>query len=71
QFGVAVPLVGSLRGPIGVEDLRQAMAALFENGESLQSRLEEARNRELEVMAGRDSVLRRILELVTVRAGRR
>ena len=71
RFGVAVPLAGSLRGPVGVEDLRRAMAALFENGESLQARLEEARNRELEVMARRDSVLRRILELVAVRQGAR
>lgn len=59
-FGIARPLSAMPRGPVTVEAAAEAIASMLADGATLARRLEEARQRELEVMAGRPPVLDRI-----------
>jgi UDP:flavonoid glycosyltransferase YjiC (YdhE family) len=64
QFGLAVPLTSAPRSAVTDEDLRRALSELDGAGESLRASLAKARDWELEVIANRDSVLRRITDLI-------
>lgn len=64
QFGLAIPLAGSLRGPIGLEDVDVALTELARNREGMHANLARAFEWELQVIADRDSVVRRITDLL-------
>jgi UDP:flavonoid glycosyltransferase YjiC (YdhE family) len=64
RLGLAIPLTDSLRGPVREEDVRAAFAELSRTRESMQSDLAQARDWELQVIADRDDVLRRITDLI-------
>ena len=64
DLGLAIPLTDSARTPVTERDMQTAMAVFTRRRKSMQASLSEAREWELEVMAGRDTVLRRITELV-------
>jgi MGT family glycosyltransferase len=64
ELGFAVPLTGSLRGAVTEDEVRAAITAVSERRGSLRARLAEAREWELEVIDGRESVLRRVTELM-------
>jgi UDP:flavonoid glycosyltransferase YjiC (YdhE family) len=59
-FGIARPLSPTARGPVTVAAAAQAIAGLLLERDAIAGRLEEARDRELAVMAGRGQVLDRI-----------
>lgn len=61
--GLAVPLGAELRGPLSEAAVASAMEALSRDAEPRRARLQRARDDELEVIAGRDAVLRRIMSL--------
>jgi len=63
ELGLAVPLVEEPQGRVTVEDVEAALAEVAANRESLEARLAEAREWELEVMARRGAVLDRISAL--------
>lgn len=64
QFGLAIPLAGSLRGPIGPDDVDVALTELARNREEVHANLARAFEWELQVIADRDSVVRRITHLL-------
>jgi UDP:flavonoid glycosyltransferase YjiC (YdhE family) len=64
RLGLAIPLTDSLRARVREEDVRAAFAELSRERESIRSNLAEARDWELEVIADRDDVLRRITDLI-------
>jgi UDP:flavonoid glycosyltransferase YjiC (YdhE family) len=64
QFGLAIPLAGSLRGPIGPDDVDVALTELARNREEVHANLARAFEWELQVIADRDSVVRRITALL-------
>ncbi|WP_162916487.1 glycosyltransferase [Dongia deserti] len=63
QFGIAVPLASSVRGPVVADDVRAGLETLAKERESIMARLEQTRSWELDVMAQRPAVLTRMLEL--------
>jgi UDP:flavonoid glycosyltransferase YjiC (YdhE family) len=65
QFGITVPLAGSLRGPVTADDVSAALESVSRNRESIMARLEQARSWELEVMAQRPAIIARIMELAS------
>jgi len=65
EFGIAVPLVSSLRAPVPVKDVRAALETLSSEREAIMTRLEQARSWELDVMAQRPAVVARMLDLAT------
>jgi UDP:flavonoid glycosyltransferase YjiC (YdhE family) len=64
QFGLSVPLTGAPRSGIGDEDTGAALAELAANRDSMQASLADAREWELEVVANRESVVRRVMDLI-------
>jgi len=64
EFGLAIPLAGSLRGAVSAQQVRAGLGQVAANRESLSASLERARGWELEAIAGRPAVLQRILSLV-------
>jgi MGT family glycosyltransferase len=66
RFGLAIPLTDSARGPVTDPDVRAALTELAIKRDSLRASLAEARDWELRVMADRDSVLRRMTDLIGV-----
>jgi UDP:flavonoid glycosyltransferase YjiC (YdhE family) len=70
ELGLAVPLCGTLRGRLGESDLAAALASLSRDADDRVARLRRAREHELEVIAGRDGVLERILDLASRGGGR-
>jgi UDP:flavonoid glycosyltransferase YjiC (YdhE family) len=64
QFGLAIPLVDSPRGPVRDEDVRAALARFFESRDSLSASLADARGWELRVVENRAAVVRQIMELI-------
>ena len=68
QLGIAVPLAGTLRGPVDADDVRAALETLARKRDSIMASLEQARAWELEVMAQRPAVLARIRDLASVTA---
>lgn len=69
QFGIAIPLADSLRGPVDADDVRAALETFYKKRESIMASLEQARSWELEVMAQRPAVLARIRDLASVTTG--
>ena len=63
QFGIALPLTGSLRGPVDAATLHGALATFAERREAMAANLDRARAWELQVIAQRPAVLRDILDL--------
>ena len=63
-FGLAIPLADSPLAPLGDGNVRAAVTELRRTMESLRTRLDEARDWELEMIARRDSVLERIIDLI-------
>jgi hypothetical protein len=68
EFGIAVPLTNSLRGPVGPDDMRAALATVAAGRDSIMTRIERARSMELEVMTQRPAVLARIMDLIAAKA---
>jgi UDP:flavonoid glycosyltransferase YjiC (YdhE family) len=66
QLGLAMPLVGTPREPVSLEDVSRALAALRDNRDSFGDRLADAREWELRVMADRPAVIARISALSEV-----
>ena len=64
QLGLAIPLTDRPRGRVTEERVRGALAEFAERRESMAAALERAREWELEAIAGRDSVVRRITGLI-------
>ncbi len=64
QFGLAVPLTGSVRGPIGADDVNLALTELSGNREKMRANLAQALEWELEVIADRGAVVQRIAGLL-------
>lgn len=59
-FGIARPLAAMPRGPVTVETASEAITGILAHSATLARRLDEARQQELVVMAGRPQVLDRI-----------
>lgn len=70
SLGIAVPLADGVRQPFGVADVHRALDEVERTRASLRSRLAVAREWELEVIAGRRAVDRRIASLAGIPAGR-
>ena len=68
EFGIAVPLTDSLRGPVGPDDIRAALATVAAGRDGIMTRIERARSMELEVMTQRPAVLARIMDLIAAKA---
>src|SRR6185312_3790173 len=68
EFGIAVPLTNSLRGPVGPDDIRAALATVAAGRDGIMTRIERARSMELEVMTQRPAVLARIMDLIAAKA---
>jgi MGT family glycosyltransferase len=64
EFGIAVPLTESLRGPVAAADVRAALATLSASKDAIMARLDRVRSMELEVMAQRPAVLARIMDVI-------
>jgi len=63
DLGLAVPLAAELRGRVSSDDILTALSRVENRRDSMTARMEEAREWELDVMAGRGGVIRRILDL--------
>ena len=63
EFGLAIPLVDEPRDTVSPSAARAAFARLDEQAAGMETSLARARTWEIEVMDGRDAVIRRILEL--------
>ena len=64
ELGLAVPLGTELRGQISAADVHAALSRLAAQRESMRERLGEARQWELDVIAGRSAAIQRILDLI-------
>ena len=64
QFGLAIPLTGTLRGPISGEDVDAALSELSRRREDMRASLAQALEWELQVIADRESVMQRITDLL-------
>lgn len=64
ELGLAVPLVGDLRGQVTAADVHAALARVAAGRDTFRMRLAEARAWELDVMAGRPHVIARVLDLI-------
>lgn len=67
QFGLAMPLTDTLRGPVDAAQFRLALATLSGDREDLKAAFERARSWELEVIEQRSSCIARIFDLASVR----
>ena len=65
SLGLAIPLTDAPRGRVTAHDALAAFAEIARSRDSLLARLDEAREWELEALANRDSVHRRIAGLVS------
>jgi MGT family glycosyltransferase len=70
QFGLAIPLSDRPRARLTEDDVRAAVIEFMKHRESMRASLAKARDWELEVIADRGSVLRRIAELIDGRGVR-
>lgn len=59
-FGIARPLSASPRGPVAARSAAEAITGILQDRAAIAARLEEARDRELAVMASRNQVLDQI-----------
>jgi MGT family glycosyltransferase len=64
ELGFAVPLSDAPRGPVTETAVAAALAEVAGNGERMRACLRRARDWELDVIAGRDAVVRRLLALI-------
>lgn len=64
EMGLAVPLADAPRAPLEARAVRGAVEEVLANREAFRARLAEARRWELEVIAGREAILDRVLALV-------
>ena len=63
SLALAVPLVEGLRAPVAADAVDRALAAIADRRDEMGEALDVARQWELDVMAGRPAVDRRIAEL--------
>lgn len=63
EFGLAIPLADSPRGPFGGEDVHAVLKKLVKQKESMRMSLSRAREWERAVIADRPAVIRRMMEL--------
>jgi UDP:flavonoid glycosyltransferase YjiC (YdhE family) len=63
EYGLAIPLVGGVRGALSEDHVRDALARLTEQSAHMERSLARARAWEIEVMNGRDAVIQQILDL--------
>ncbi|HEX6764810.1 MAG TPA: hypothetical protein VF103_05015, partial [Polyangiaceae bacterium] len=63
EFGFAFPLGVGPRAPVTVMEVRRALSEFVETRETLRRKVLEAAEWEREVIARRDTVIRRIIEL--------
>jgi UDP:flavonoid glycosyltransferase YjiC (YdhE family) len=71
EMGLAVPLGGSLRGRVSEAAVASAVQELSREAGPRRHKLQRARADELEVIAGRDAVFRRVMGLATGSGSRR
>jgi UDP:flavonoid glycosyltransferase YjiC (YdhE family) len=64
EFGLAIPLVGALRGALSAGDVRGALTRLTGLSAQMEASLARARAWEIEVMNGRGAVIQQILDLM-------
>jgi UDP:flavonoid glycosyltransferase YjiC (YdhE family) len=64
ELGIATPLVSRLQGPVTSMDVHAALDRILSGGEPLRRRLATARQWELDVIARRPAVIRRITALI-------
>jgi UDP:flavonoid glycosyltransferase YjiC (YdhE family) len=64
RMGLAVPLTNLPRGPLQEEEVHAALSKLSRRGTALDADLAAARDQEIEVIADRDDVLRRVKDLI-------
>jgi len=64
RFGLAIPLTARPRERVTEDHVRAAFAEFEEGRESMAAALERAREWELEAIAGRDAVVRRVTDLI-------
>jgi MGT family glycosyltransferase len=62
--GLAIPLATELRGRVLAKDVRRALSSIADRRERMMASLSEARQWELDVIAGRSRVIQRILNLI-------
>ncbi|HUI25407.1 MAG TPA: glycosyltransferase [Candidatus Kryptonia bacterium] len=63
-LGLAIPLVETLRGAVGPQDIGAALARVAAERTAIGARLAEARRWELETIAARPAVIARIIDLM-------
>jgi hypothetical protein len=68
ELGLALALTDAPLAPVSEDAVRHALARFRAAHEPLAARIEEARRWELETIAQRESVIRRILDLAAVPA---
>ena len=64
RLGLAIPLVAGVRGKISPDDVHAALSRVAAQRDCMRERLAEARQWELDVIAGRSQVIQRILDLI-------
>jgi UDP:flavonoid glycosyltransferase YjiC (YdhE family) len=64
RLGLAIPLTNLPRGPLQEEKVRAALSELSRRGPASDAALAAARDQEIEVIANRDDVLRRVKDLI-------
>ncbi len=64
ELGLAVPLVAGMREPFSPANVHAALSRLAAQRECMRDRLAEARQWELDVIAGRSGIIQRILDLI-------
>lgn len=65
QFGLAIPLVNSLRGVVSEDDVHAAFAKLDNERDSMRAALSRAYEWERRVMENRPAVLKRVVDLMS------
>ena len=64
NMGLAIPLTREVRGKVSADDVRSALSKVDDQRNAMLERLSEARQWELDVIARRGDVIRRIMDLV-------
>lgn len=67
KLGVAIPLAGTLRGPVSTEAVNEALRQVADRRGAMDARLRKLREWEIETVAGRGEILERIVALANRR----